>query len=206
MSRPDNASTYLWLQVSVYVPQFVQLVDSSKHLCGIQSSVLFFKYARVVEQRTEVSSRDVFLGLISHAGYELSDGITHHCEVDMFLVLESVEQFDEPRRLYGTQNVSLNQYVLDLVHLGQSALSHLLKSAYFVGIDLSGEVNRSITSLSDLCDDSELVDLELRTALSQQDSLSATVGAILFGVLFIGDLLGLSATSTHATQSRSPLA
>lgn len=124
----------------------------------------------------------------------------------MFLVLESVEQFDKPRRLYGTQNVSLDQYVLDLVHLGQSALSHLLKSAYFVGIDLSGEVNRSITSLSDLCDDSELVDLELRTALSQQDSLSATVGAILFSVLFIGDLLGLSATSTHATQSRSPLA
>jgi hypothetical protein len=61
MARPDNASTYLWLQVSMDVSQFVQLVDSSKHLRGIQSSVLFFKYARVVEQRTEVSSRDVFL-------------------------------------------------------------------------------------------------------------------------------------------------
>lgn len=75
MSRPDNASTYLWLQVSVYVPQFVQLVDSSKHLCGIQPGVLFFKYARVVEQRTEVSTGDVFLGLISHARDERSDGL-----------------------------------------------------------------------------------------------------------------------------------
>lgn len=109
----------------------------------------------------------------------------------MFLVLESVEQLDEPRRLHGTQNVSLDQYVLDLVHLGQSALSHLLKSAHLVGIDLAGEVDRSITSLSDLCDDSELVDLELRTTLSEQDPLSAAVRAVLFGILFIGDLLRL---------------
>jgi hypothetical protein len=59
--------------------------------------------------------------------------------------------------------------------------------------------------LPHLCDDTELVHLELRTTLSEQDPLSPTVGAVLFGVLFIGDLLWLSATSTR-DRPRSQLA
>jgi hypothetical protein len=65
--------------------------------------------------------------------------------------------------------------MLDLVHLCQSSLSHLLERANLPCIDLTSEVDGSVTSLTDLSDDSELVDPELCTSLSKQNTFSTIV-------------------------------
>jgi hypothetical protein len=85
----------------------------------------------------------------------------------MLDVLESVEQSNEPRSLDSSQDIPFYQNMLDFVHLCQCSLSHLLESTYFPRINLAGKVDGSITSLTDLSDDSELVDSELGSSFSE---------------------------------------
>jgi hypothetical protein len=93
--------------------------------------------------------------------------ITYHGQVDMFNILESVEQLDEPGSLDGSQDISFDEDMLDFVHLCQCAFSHLLQSAHFPGIDLASEVDGSVASLTDLGNDSELLDAELCSSFSE---------------------------------------
>jgi hypothetical protein len=43
------------------VAELMQLIDSDEHLGDVESGMLLLEDSRVVEERTEVSSRDVFL-------------------------------------------------------------------------------------------------------------------------------------------------
>jgi len=79
----------------------------------------------------------------------------------MLDILESVEQLDEPGGLDGSQDISFNEDMLDFVHFCECTLSHLLQSAHFPGINLASEVDGSVASLTDLGNDSELLDTEL---------------------------------------------
>jgi hypothetical protein len=93
----------------------------------------------------------------------------------MLLVLEGIEQLDQPRRLDVREDIPLHQHMLDLVHLGERPLSHLFERANLVGIRLAGEVDGSVTALADLRDDAELLDSKLGTALAEDDAFAAIV-------------------------------
>jgi hypothetical protein len=115
--------------------------------------------------------------------------ITYHGQVDMFHILESVEQLDEPGGLDGSQDISFDEHMLDFVHFCKCTLSHFLQGAHFPGINLSSEIDGSVASLTDLCDDSELLDAELRSSLSEQDSFSTIVRLDFTSIFGTGDLV-----------------
>lgn len=93
----------------------------------------------------------------------------------MFNILESIKKFNQPRSLDGSQDIPFYQNMFDFIHLGQSPLSHLFESTNFPRINLSSEINGSITSLAYLGDNPELIDSELCTSFSKEDTFSAIV-------------------------------
>ena len=129
----------------------------------------------------------------------------------MLVVLERVQQSDQPGRLDRTQDVPLDKDVLDLVHLRERALAHLFERAHLVRIGFTGEVDRAVPALTDLRDDAELVDAELGTALAEKDALAAVVRLELAGVVGTGYLrrgseTALSSVCKHTLRSEtSPL-
>jgi hypothetical protein len=70
-----------------------------------------------------------------------------------------------------------------LIHLGQRPFPHLLQRAYFACLLLSGQIDFSVPALTDLCDNVELLDLELRAAFSQDDSFAPAVRLVLLCIL-----------------------
>lgn len=86
--------THLWLEISVDVSQFVQLVDTHEHFSRVELGVFLLQDARVVQQRSEVTSRYVFL-YDHRTGQRFCSIVSHHFdpyhgEIDMFSILESV--------------------------------------------------------------------------------------------------------------------
>lgn len=84
----------------------------------------------------------------------------------MVPVLERIQKSDEPRCLDCRQDVPLDQDMLHFVHLGQGGFTHLFQRTDFPCINLSCEIDGSITTLTDLGNDGELVDTELGSSLS----------------------------------------
>jgi hypothetical protein len=68
----------------------------------------------------------------------------------MIPILERIQKTDQPRRLGSSQNIPFDEDMLDLVHLSQGSLLHLLQSTDLAGIRLSSEIDRSVSSLADL--------------------------------------------------------
>lgn len=97
----------------------------------------------------------------------------------MLSVLESIEQPDKPRCLCGRQDVTLDQDVLDFIHLCERSLAHLFQSANFVRVDFTREVDGSVTSLSDLSNDTELIYTELGAAFTEENAFTAIVALLL---------------------------
>lgn len=66
------------------VPKLVQLVDCNKHLTDVEKDMPHGKNGtcRVIEERAEIASRDVF-----------------HGQVDEVVILEGVEEAYKPRGL-----------------------------------------------------------------------------------------------------------
>ena len=64
---------YLWFKISVNITQSMKLIHSSEHFTYVEPCVLFLEYTRVVQKRTEVTTRNVF-----------------HSEIYMRGILESV--------------------------------------------------------------------------------------------------------------------
>lgn len=128
----------LGLEITVDVSELMELVDAHEHLGGVEACVFLLEHARVVEQGTEVATRDEFLN-VSVPRLLVRSVETHHGEVDMLAVLEGVQEADKPRRLDGSENIALDEDVLDLVHLGECALAHLFESAHFARVPLTSE-------------------------------------------------------------------
>lgn len=53
---------HLGLEITVDIAKLVQLVDSNEHLRRVKSRKVFEQYAGLVQERTEVTAGDVFLG------------------------------------------------------------------------------------------------------------------------------------------------
>jgi hypothetical protein len=73
-----------------------------------------------------------------------------------------------------------------LVHLEECPLPHLLESTYFARVLFTSQEYLTITTLTDLCDDVELIDFELCAATAENNSLSSGIrlelGSIFCGV------------------------
>jgi hypothetical protein len=76
------------------VSELVEFVDRTEHLGNIESSVLLFEDARVVEECPEIATRDVFLqpneGLVIWGVTMGGRAARNHSEVDMCRVLKGV--------------------------------------------------------------------------------------------------------------------
>ena len=93
----------------------------------------------------------------------------------MFDILESIKQFNQPRSLDSRQDISFNKNMLHFIHLCKCPLSHLLERTYFPRIDLSSKVDGSVSSLTNLGDDPELLYPKLCTSFSEEDTFSTVV-------------------------------
>lgn len=106
----------------------------------------------------------------------------------MVLVLERVQQSDQPRGLDSSKDIPLHQDVLHLVHLCQCTLSHLFEGADLVGIGFASEVDGTVAALTDLRNDTELLYSKLGSSLTEHNSLASAVRRELFGIFGSGDL------------------
>lgn len=80
----------------------------------------------------------------------------HHRKVDALVVLKGVEQADQPLALSSGKDIALCQDVANLVQLEQQLLAHDLQSAHFTRILLLGQIDLSIATLADLCENLEV--------------------------------------------------
>lgn len=95
--RVSRGRANLRFQVTVDVPQLMQLVDSGEHFRHVEACMLFLEHSRVVQKCTEVSSGNVL-----------------HSEVYMLSILESVEKAHEPWGFGCCEDVPLNQHMSNL--------------------------------------------------------------------------------------------
>lgn len=51
----------LRFEITMYVAELVEGINGTEHFRNVKSGVLFLQYARIVEQGTEVTARDVLL-------------------------------------------------------------------------------------------------------------------------------------------------
>jgi len=80
----------------------------------------------------------------------------HHSKVDAFVILKGVEQADQPLALSSGKDIALCQDVANLVQLEQQLLAHDLQSAHLTRVFLLGQVDLSIATLTDLCENLEV--------------------------------------------------
>ena len=79
------------------IAQSMQFVDGNKHLCGVEARIFLVHDARVVQESSEVASRDVL-----------------HGKIDVLRVLECIQQANEPRRLRSCENVTFYENMTNL--------------------------------------------------------------------------------------------
>ena len=75
-----------------------------------------------------------------------------------------------------------------LVHLEERPLLHLLQRTHLPRVCLACKVDLTISTLADLRDDLELVDLELDTALAEEGAFATAVGLEFVGVLLLSEI------------------
>lgn len=148
----------LWLQISVNISQLVESVDRAEHLSDVEACMTVGQDTCVVEESSEITTWDVF-----------------HCKIDALLILEGVEEADEPLALGVGQNISLGQDMSDLIEFEQKFLTHDLERADLSGIFLLGKIDLAISSLSNLCENLKITLAKTNTALSQVRTFSAGI-------------------------------
>lgn len=112
----------------------------------------------------------------------------YHCKIDIFVILERVQETDKPLTLGGGQDVSLGQYVADLIQLEQQLLAHDLQGANLLRIFLLCEEDLTVATLADLRQDLEVTLSESHSPLAEIRPLPTSV---LVPHLFIGLFIGI---------------
>lgn len=112
----------------------VKFVYSHEHFADIKACMLFFENTRIVQQSSEVATRNVF-----------------HSKIYELWILECIQKSHEPRCFGSCEDVSFNKNVSNLqlglshkehhettesclVHLKKCFLSHLLESTDLTSI------------------------------------------------------------------------
>jgi len=99
---------------------------------------------------------------------------TYHCQINALVILEGIEQTNEPLALCISQDITLSENMSDLVQLEEQLLAHHLQSTDFPGILLLRQENLSISTLSNLCEDLEVTLPKTNPTLSEIGALSTT--------------------------------
>jgi len=68
-----TASTNLRFQITMDIAQLMQFIHTSEHLCDVETCVFLLKNARIIQQRPEIASWNIF-----------------HGKIDEFRILESI--------------------------------------------------------------------------------------------------------------------
>ena len=69
--------TYLWLEVSMNIAQFMKFIHSGEHLADIESCMFFLEDSGIIQEGSKVASWNIF-----------------HCQINMFGILERVKETD----------------------------------------------------------------------------------------------------------------
>lgn len=91
--------------------------------------------------------------------------------------LTAIDQFKSHRKYWET----------NLVHLEQSLLSHLFQRTNLSGLLFARQVHLAISTLPNLSDDVELINLQLCSSPPQKDSLAPAVRLELLGIFRRGE-------------------
>jgi hypothetical protein len=101
--------------------------------------------------------------------------LTHHRQVNTLIILEGVEQSNQPLALRVGQDITLCKDVSNFIQFEEQLLAHNLQRTNFSGILLLGKEDLSISTLSNLRKDLEITLPETNPTLSEIGSLSANV-------------------------------
>lgn len=93
----------------------MQLNDAGKHLTNIKSRMLFLENSRIVEERSEVTTGNIF-----------------HGKVYVFSVLESVQEADKPWSFGGRENIAFDENVSHLYRGMREGTQHAVKRGYLI--------------------------------------------------------------------------
>ena len=100
------------------VSQLVQRVNACEHLGNVKARMSIVQNTGVVEQRTKVTSGNIFLAVFSSQSCRCSV-VTYHGKINALVVLESIEQAYKPLALSSGQDITLRQDMADLIQLEQ---------------------------------------------------------------------------------------
>jgi hypothetical protein len=165
------------LEITMDVTKLVQGVNAEKHFRNVESSMSVVEDPSVVEQCAEVTTWDVFLGMTLVQVSEANHKAAYHCKIDAFLILEGIEQPDEPFAVGRCEDVTFCQDVSNLIELEKQFLAHDFQGTDFARVLLLSEINLSISALSDLSENLEVAMSKSRSALSQVCPLTAQIFA-----------------------------
>jgi hypothetical protein len=127
----------------------------------------------------------------------------YHCEVYARLVLEGIQQSDEPLAIRICENISLSQNVSNLIQFKEQRLAHNLECANLLGIPLLGQVHLTVPTLTNLCEDLEIALSQASPAFSQICTLPTKVFGqrlVVFSFWHLSGVLFLKLIETRLTN------
>ena len=139
--------------------------------------------AGVVEEGAEVAARDVFLAWGQRGRQRLSRG-HYHGKIYAAVVLECIEELNQPVALGRRQDVTLGENVPDFVELEEQLLAHDLQRAHLSRVLLLRKIHLAIAALADLGQDLEVVLAKSGPPLPQLCALASEplgLGAFVLG-------------------------
>lgn len=162
------------LEISVDVTKLVEGIYGAKHLCDVESSVAVGKDTGIVEQGSEISTRDIllyqFISFVPSSAFQ-----SYHCQIDALLVLEGIKQPHKPFALRICQDITLRKNMSNLIQLEQQLLAHNLQRTNLPSVLLLSEEDLSISALSNLCKNLEIPLAKTHSTLSQIGTLSTNI-------------------------------
>jgi hypothetical protein len=111
--------------------------------------------------------------------------VSYHSQIDALLVLESIQQPDQPFAFRRRQNIALRQDVPDLVELEQQLLAHHLQRAHLPRVLFLCQIHLPIAALTDLRENLKVSLPQSRAPLAKVCPLPSQIlveGIVVLGV------------------------
>jgi hypothetical protein len=90
----------------------------------------------------------------------------YHCEINALLILESIEQSNQPFAVGCREDVAFCQDVSNLVQLKEQLLAHDFQGTDFAGVFLLSKIDLPVSTLSNLSENLKVAVSESRPAFS----------------------------------------
>lgn len=149
------------------ITQNMERIDTAEHLSDVKARMAIMQNTSIVQESAEITTRHVF-----------------HGEVDLRIILESVEELHEPIALGRRENIALGKNVTDFIEFEEQFLAHHLQCAHFARVLLLRQIHLSIATLADLSQNLEVTLAETCATLAQMGTFATEVfkegGFVLF--------------------------